>query len=173
MIVCVPTPLTDNREPDLGPLETSAQSLAHVVQAGQLMVLESTSYPGTTRELLVPVLEEHSMLSVGETLNVAFSPERIDPGRMDLHAQNTAKVIGGITEACTDRAVELYSAACATHCARLHARGGGDDEAAREHLPLGEHRARQRALDPGQSHGHRHLGGRRGRLHQALRLHAL
>jgi UDP-N-acetyl-D-glucosamine dehydrogenase len=114
VIVCVPTPLTENREPDLGPLETSAQSLARVVQAGQLIVLESTSYPGTTRELLVPVLEEHSMLSVGETLNVAFSPERIDPGRVDFTLKNTAKVIGGITEACTDRAVELYSRVCDT-----------------------------------------------------------
>jgi UDP-N-acetyl-D-glucosamine dehydrogenase len=112
VIICVPTPLTENREPDLGPLERSAHSLARVVQAGQLIVLESTSYPGTTRELLVPVLEEHSMLSVGETLNVAFSPERIDPGRVDFTLKSTPKVIGGITEACTDRAVELYSRVC-------------------------------------------------------------
>jgi len=112
VIICVPTPLTDNREPDLRPLETSALALAHVVQEGQLIVLESTTYPGTTRELLVPVLEEHSTLSVGETLNVAFSPERVDPGRVDFTLKNTPKVVGGITEACTDRAVELYSRVC-------------------------------------------------------------
>jgi UDP-N-acetyl-D-glucosamine dehydrogenase len=112
IIVCVPTPLTDNREPDLGPLETSSESLSHVVQEGQLIILESTTYPGTTRELLVPLLEKHSSLTVGVDLNVAFSPERVDPGRTDYTLRNTPKVIGGITEACGDRAVELYERVC-------------------------------------------------------------
>jgi UDP-N-acetyl-D-glucosamine dehydrogenase len=112
VIICVPTPLTDNREPDLGPLEQSAEALAHVVQRGQLIVLESTTYPGTTRELLVPAIEKHSSLTVGVDLNVAFSPERVDPGRTDYTLRNTPKVIGGITEACGDRAVELYERVC-------------------------------------------------------------
>ena len=112
IIICVPTPLNDNREPDLRPLEASAEALAHVVQEGQLVVLESTTYPGTTRELLVPAIEEHSTLRVGENLNVAFSPERVDPGRIDYTLKNTPKVIGGITDACTDRAAELYSRVC-------------------------------------------------------------
>ena len=112
IIVCVPTPLTDNREPDLGPLEASAEALSQVVQEGQLVVLESTTYPGTTRELLVPAIEKHSLLKVGETVNVAFSPERVDPGRTDFTLRNTPKVIGGITAACTDRAVELYGRVC-------------------------------------------------------------
>jgi UDP-N-acetyl-D-glucosamine dehydrogenase len=112
VIICVPTPLTDNREPDLGPLEQSAEALAHVVQRGQLIVLESTTYPGTTRELLVPAIEKHSELTVGVDLNVAFSPERVDPGRTDYTLRNTPKVIGGITEACGDRAVELYERVC-------------------------------------------------------------
>jgi UDP-N-acetyl-D-glucosamine dehydrogenase len=112
VIICVPTPLTDNREPDLGPLKASAEALAHVVQKGQLVVLESTTYPGTTREMLVPVLEEHSGQTVGDGLNVAFSPERVDPGRTDFTLKNTPKVIGGITEACADRAVELYGRVC-------------------------------------------------------------
>jgi UDP-N-acetyl-D-glucosamine dehydrogenase len=112
VIVCVPTPLTDNREPDLEPLRQSAAALAHVVQAGQLIVLESTTYPGTTRDLLVPVLELHSALKVGSDLNVAFSPERVDPGRTDYTLRNTPKVIGGITEACGDRAAELYGRIC-------------------------------------------------------------
>jgi UDP-N-acetyl-D-glucosamine dehydrogenase len=112
IIVCVPTPLNDNREPDLGPLESSAESLSHVVQEGQLVVLESTTYPGTTRELLVPAIERNSSLKVGQNLNVAFSPERVDPGRTDYTLSNTPKVIGGITDACTERAAELYGRVC-------------------------------------------------------------
>ena len=112
VLICVPTPLTGNREPDLGPLESSALALAHVAQEGQLIVLESTTYPGTTRENLVPVLERVSGLKVGESLSVAFSPERVDPGRTDYTLANTPKVIGGITSSCTDRAVELYSRVC-------------------------------------------------------------
>ncbi|HLJ03385.1 MAG TPA: nucleotide sugar dehydrogenase [Solirubrobacteraceae bacterium] len=111
IIVCVPTPLTANREPDLGPLTSSARALAQVLQPGQLVVLESTTYPGTTRERLVPLLEE-SGLRVGESLNVAFSPERVDPGRTDYTLQNTPKVIGGMTDECAERARELYSRVC-------------------------------------------------------------
>jgi UDP-N-acetyl-D-glucosamine dehydrogenase len=111
VIICVPTPHTTNREPDLGPLNASARALAQVLQAGQLVVLESTTYPGTTRERLVPLLEE-SGLKVGTDLNVAFSPERVDPGRTDYTMRNTPKVLGGITEACGDRAEELYRRVC-------------------------------------------------------------
>jgi UDP-N-acetyl-D-glucosamine dehydrogenase len=112
IVVCVPTPLNANREPDLRPLLESAEALARVVQEGQLVVLESTTYPGTTRELLVPAIERYSDLRVGEDINVAFSPERVDPGRTDFTLKNTPKVVGGITAACTDRAVELYSRVC-------------------------------------------------------------
>lgn len=111
VIICVPTPLTPNREPDLRALQASADSLAGIVQRGQLVVLESTTYPGTTRELLVPALERNG-LEVGGDLNVAFSPERIDPGRTDYTMRTTPKVVGGITDVCTDRAVELYSRVC-------------------------------------------------------------
>jgi UDP-N-acetyl-D-glucosamine dehydrogenase len=111
VLICVPTPLNANREPDLGPLDASAQSLAQVVQPGQLIVLESTTYPGTTRERLVPLLEA-SGLRVGEDVNVAFSPERVDPGRTDYTIRNTPKVVGGITPACTQRAEELYGRVC-------------------------------------------------------------
>jgi UDP-N-acetyl-D-glucosamine dehydrogenase len=112
VIVCVPTPLTGNREPDLGPLESSAAALAKVVRAGQLVVLESTTYPGTTRELLLPALERGSGLKVGTDFNLAFSPERVDPGRVDFTLRNTPKVIGGVTEGCADRAAELYGRVC-------------------------------------------------------------
>ncbi len=83
VLICVPTPLNGNREPDLRLLDAASLALAHVVQEGQLVVLESTTYPGTTREKLVPTLERVSGLKVGENLNVAFSPERVDPGRTD------------------------------------------------------------------------------------------
>jgi UDP-N-acetyl-D-glucosamine dehydrogenase len=107
IIIAVPTPLTRNREPDLGPLLDSAQAVAGVLQSGQIVVLESTTYPGTTREQLVPLLEE-SGLGAGRDFNLAFSPERVDPGRTDYTLRTTPKVVGGLTAACTDRAVELY-----------------------------------------------------------------
>ncbi|HEX7291854.1 MAG TPA: nucleotide sugar dehydrogenase [Conexibacter sp.] len=111
VLICVPTPLTANREPDLGPLVDSARRLAGVLRKGQLVVLESTTYPGTTREQLVPLLEE-SGLAAGRDFNVAFSPERVDPGRTDHTLRTTPKVVGGLTEACGDRAVALYERVC-------------------------------------------------------------
>jgi UDP-N-acetyl-D-glucosamine dehydrogenase len=111
VIVAVPTPLTANREPDLGPLVGSARSLAGVLQKGQLVILESTTYPGTTRDTFVPLLEE-SGLAAGTDFNVAFSPERVDPGRTDYTLRNTPKVVGGLTPACHERAVALYREVC-------------------------------------------------------------
>jgi UDP-N-acetyl-D-glucosamine dehydrogenase len=111
VIICVPTPLTDSREPDLTYLLDSAEQLATVVQAGQLVVLESTTYPGTTRERLQPILEE-SGLRVGTDLHLAFSPERIDPGRTDYTVRTTPKLVGGITPECTARARDLYARIC-------------------------------------------------------------
>ncbi|HEV3387524.1 MAG TPA: nucleotide sugar dehydrogenase [Solirubrobacteraceae bacterium] len=111
VIICVPTPLTENREPDLGPLDAAGKSLAQVLQPGQLIVLESTTYPGTTRERLMPLLES-SGLRVGTDINLAFSPERVDPGRTDYTLRTTPKVMGGITPACLDRADDLYSQIC-------------------------------------------------------------
>jgi UDP-N-acetyl-D-glucosamine dehydrogenase len=112
VVIAVPTPLTRNREPDLSALEDSAARLGEVLQEGQLVVLESTTYPGTTREKLVPILEEHSALVAGEGFNVAFSPERVDPGRTDYTLKNTPKIVGGLTSACLDRALELYADVC-------------------------------------------------------------
>ncbi len=112
VLICVPTPLTANREPELAPLIATAEALAHVLQHGQLVVLESTTYPGTTRERLVPILEQGSGLKVGSGLSVAFSPERVDPGRTDYTMRNTPKVIGGITPECTERAANVYGRIC-------------------------------------------------------------
>jgi UDP-N-acetyl-D-glucosamine dehydrogenase len=112
VIICVPTPLTPNREPDLGALTGAAHALGQVLQREQLVVLESTTYPGTTREHLVPLLEEHSELTVGTDFNVAFSPERVDPGRTDFTLRTTPKVLGGMTQECGDRAAQLYGIVC-------------------------------------------------------------
>src|SRR4051794_1277327 len=111
VIICVPTPLTNSREPDLSYMIDAATSLGAVMQKGQLIVLESTTYPGTTRERLRPILEE-SGLAGGRDFHLAFSPERIDPGRTDYTIRTTPKVVGGLTDACLARAVELYSQIC-------------------------------------------------------------
>jgi UDP-N-acetyl-D-glucosamine dehydrogenase len=111
ILVCVPTPLTHNREPDLGPLLAAAQSLAGVVRRGQVVILESTTFPGTTREHMVPLLEE-SGLRAGEDFALAFSPERVDPGRTDYTLRTTPKVVGGLTPDCTERAVAVYAHVC-------------------------------------------------------------
>jgi UDP-N-acetyl-D-glucosamine dehydrogenase len=113
VILCVPTPLSDSREPDLGPLEASARALAQVLRSGQLVVLESTTYPGTTRDRLLPILET-SGLTAGSDFHLAFSPERIDPGRTDYTVRTTPKLVGGVTEASTERARALYSEICDT-----------------------------------------------------------
>src|SRR4051812_2580133 len=111
VIIAVPTPLTRNREPDLGALVGAGTALAGVLQEGQLVVLESTTYPGTTRERLVPLLEE-SGLKAGTGFSVAFSPERVDPGRTDYVMRNTPKVVGGLTPECLNRAISLYGEVC-------------------------------------------------------------
>ncbi len=112
VIICVPTPLTDSREPDLTYLTESAAALSSVLQQGQVVVLESTTYPGTTRERLQPILELGSNLSAGSDFHLAFSPERIDPGRTDYTVRTTPKLVGGVTPACAERARELYELVC-------------------------------------------------------------
>jgi UDP-N-acetyl-D-glucosamine dehydrogenase len=111
ILVCVPTPLNRNREPDLGPLLAAAQALAGVIRRGQTVILESTTFPGTTREHLVPLLEE-SGLRAGEDFALAFSPERVDPGRTDYTLRTTPKVVGGLTPRCTEAAVAVYAPIC-------------------------------------------------------------
>lgn len=113
VLICVPTPLTENREPDLSALLAVGRELAEVLREGQLVVLESTTYPGTTRESLVPLLES-SGLTAGRDFNVAFSPERVDPGRTDFTLRTTPKIVGGLTPECGARAAELYGTVCDT-----------------------------------------------------------
>jgi UDP-N-acetyl-D-glucosamine dehydrogenase len=112
IVICVPTPLTGSREPDLTYMNEAAAGIAGILARGQLVVLESTTYPGTTRERLVPALERGSGLLAGTDFHVAFSPERIDPGRTDYTVRSTPKLVGGLTAACAERARELYELVC-------------------------------------------------------------
>ncbi len=110
ILIALPTPLSEQREPDLSILLGAATEIAPRLRKGQLVVLESTTYPGTTREQVKPLLEQ-SGLRAGEDFHLAFSPERVDPGREDWTTQNTPKVVGGLTDECTRRAIELYESA--------------------------------------------------------------
>jgi UDP-N-acetyl-D-glucosamine dehydrogenase len=113
ILIALPTPLSTQREPDLSIVTGAVEELAPHLRKGQLVVLESTTYPGTTRELLQPILERGG-LRAGRDFNLAFSPERVDPGRTDWTTRNTPKIVGGITEACTERAADLYRGAVET-----------------------------------------------------------
>ena len=111
VIICLPTPLDEHREPDLSAVLGAAESLSQRLRAGQLVVLESTTYPGTTRDELGPMLERSGLVA-GKDFHLAFSPERVDPGRVDWTTRTTPKVVGGLTPECTRRAMEMYGAAC-------------------------------------------------------------
>ena len=112
--ICVPTPLRKTGDPDLSFIVSVADSLQKFIHAGMVIVLESTTYPGTTRELILPKLSEDSGLEVGRDFFLAFSPERVDPGREDWTTINTPKVIGGITPACLEVAQTWYCQALET-----------------------------------------------------------
>jgi UDP-N-acetyl-D-glucosamine dehydrogenase len=114
ILIAVPTPLSRQREPDLSYIEGAARSLAPHIRAGHVVVLESTTYPGTTNEVLRPILEAGSGLTAGKDFHLAFSPERVDPGREDWTTKTTPKVVGGINDASTAAAAELYRRAINT-----------------------------------------------------------
>lgn len=107
VVICVPTPLTADGKPDLAPILAAASNIAKHLKPHQLIVLESTTFPGTTEEILLPLFEERG-LKVGKDFHLAFSPERIDPGNAIYGIRNTAKVVGGVTHACTEKAAAFY-----------------------------------------------------------------
>jgi UDP-N-acetyl-D-glucosamine dehydrogenase len=113
ILIALPTPLSSQREPDLSIVRGAVRDIAPRLRKGHVVVLESTTYPGTTRECLQPILEQ-SGLKAGEDFHLAFSPERVDPGRTDWTTSNTPKVLGGLTPGCTERAAELYQSAVDT-----------------------------------------------------------
>jgi UDP-N-acetyl-D-glucosamine dehydrogenase len=111
ILIALPTPLSRQREPDLRILVSAADEIAKRLRPGHLVVVESTTYPGTTREQVLPALEAGSGLRAGEDFHLAFSPERVDPGRDDWTTKNVPKVVGGIDEASTEAAATFYAAA--------------------------------------------------------------
>ena len=112
--ICVPTPLRKTGDPDMSFIQSATEQLAKYMRKGMVVVLESTTYPGTTREVLLPKLGTEHGLAVGEDWFLAFSPERVDPGREDYTTINTPKVMGGITEACGEVAAAWYAGAIKT-----------------------------------------------------------
>lgn len=112
-VICVPTPLSGQRSPDLGSVRSAAETLVECVAPGDLVVLESTTYPGTTEEVLAPILEE-SGLRAGVDFHLAFSPERIDPGNSTYTFRNTPKVVGGVCPESAEAARDFYSFMCDT-----------------------------------------------------------
>lgn len=113
IIICVPTPLSKTKDPDLSLVVNATSEISKRLRPGQLVILESTTYPGTTEELILPTLEE-SGLKVGEDFFLAFSPERVDPGNETWNTHNTPKIIGGTTPVCKEVAQALYSRAVKT-----------------------------------------------------------
>jgi UDP-N-acetyl-D-glucosamine dehydrogenase len=114
IMIALPTPLTRQREPDLSYVEHASHAIGQVLRRGQVVVLESTTYPGTTREIVQPILEERSGLKAGQDFHLAMSPERVDPGRTDWTTKNTPKIVGGLTPACAEAAVDVYRGAVDT-----------------------------------------------------------
>lgn len=107
-VICVPTPLIDGTRPDVSAIESAGRIVAQGLSKGSLVILESTSYPGTTEKVLLPILEENG-LRAGTDFSLCFSPERIDPGNSDFTFANTPKIVGGFTDNCRDRGVEFYA----------------------------------------------------------------
>jgi UDP-N-acetyl-D-glucosamine dehydrogenase len=114
IVIALPTPLSRQREPDLSIVLAAGDEIGRRLRPGQLVVLESTTYPGTTRDALLPVLERASGMVAGKDFHLAFAPERVDPGRVDWTTKNVPKVVGGIDEASTEAAATLYESALDT-----------------------------------------------------------
>jgi nucleotide sugar dehydrogenase len=114
IVICVPTPLSESDGPDLTAVKAATESAAKLLRTGTTVVLESTTYPGTTDEIVRPMLEKATGLTAGIDFSLAFSPERIDPGNGVYGIRNTPKVVGGITPACTDAAAAFYARVCDT-----------------------------------------------------------
>ncbi|MEU9887838.1 nucleotide sugar dehydrogenase [Sphaerisporangium sp. NPDC051011] len=109
IVICVPTPLDEDHRPDLSAVRGAVESVGRYLQRGTLVVLESTTYPGTTDDVVRPILEDASGLTAGVDFHLAFSPERIDPGNAKYGLRNTPKVVGGYTPGCRDRAAAFYA----------------------------------------------------------------
>ena len=152
IIICVPTPLNEYHEPDLSFITDTTHSIAPHLRAGQLVVLESTTYPGTTEEVMIPILEKENKNGLkaarngaltGKEFFVAFSPEREDPGNTTVARCDIPKVVGGLNPQASELAARPLRIHLQSHRPRLLPGSGGDDQTAGEHLPLRQHRAGQ------------------------------
>ena len=169
-VICVPTPLAEGDGPDLRAVIGATEAIGRNLRPGMLVVLESTTYPGTTDEVVRPLLEKLSGLTAGIDFHLAFSPERIDPGNERYGARNTPKVVGGYTAGCADRVADVLRAVRRHRRADQGHPGGGDREAAGEHVPACEHRAGQRDGAVLPRARHRPVGRHPRGVDQAVRL---
>ena len=163
--ICVPTPLRQTGDPDMSFIISATEELAKYMHKGMVVVLESTTYPGTTRELLLPKLGVEHDLKIGEDWFLAFSPERVDPGREDYTTINTPKVMGGITEACGEVATVWYEGAIKTVHHVSTAEAAEMSKLLGEHLPHDQHRSGQRTGDHVRTPRRGRVGGDRRRGH--------
>ena len=171
VLICVPTPLRD-QAPDLSHVEEASRDVARHLSRARLVVLESTTYPGTTDHLVRPILET-SGLSAERDFLLAYSPERIDPGNEEFGFRTTPRIVGGTSPEATGVATRLLRTARGQGRRVDVVPSGRAGEAPGEHVPSREHRPRQRDGDALPRDGHRRVGGRRGRGDQAVRVHAL
>ncbi len=172
VLICVPTLLTRHLEPDLKYVESTTRAIAKTLRRGQLVILESTTYPGTTREVMQPILEETGLIA-GKDFFLAYSPEREDPGNPTYSTTKIPKVVGADDTASAELALADLSPHRAPGDPGLVRRDSGGGEDHRERVPCGQHRAGQRAQAHLHGDGHRCVrGDRRGQV-QAVRLHAL
>jgi nucleotide sugar dehydrogenase len=137
IIICVPTPLRKTKEPDVSFILAAAEQIQQRLRRGQLIILESTTYPGTTDEVLLPMLEETG-LKLDEDFLLAFSPERVDPGNPDFQTHNIPKVVGGVTDDCSGR-VSVFTNRERGSFGQLGA-GRGSSKTSGEHFSRSQHR---------------------------------
>ena len=168
-VIDVPTPLTDGA-PNLSHVTDAAAMLAASLRAGATVILESTTYPGTTEDLVAGILEEGSGLVAGRDFHLGYSPERIDPGNVNWHFANTPKVVSGIDTRLPAGRPGVLRPTRRPHRARVGHPRGRADQAVGEHVPARQHRTGQRVGHVRRSNGHRRLGGHRRGFDQAVRL---
>ena len=166
-------PLTKNREPDISFILQTGRSIAPHLAKGALVVLESTTYPGTTDEDLRDVLEEGSGMKAGVDFHLAFSPEREDPANRESKVKRIPKVVGGYTPACLEKAMALYGKAIRHTRAGLVLSRRRSDEAAGKHLSQCQYRAGERTEGGLRRDGHRYLGSHRSGEDQTVWVHAV
>ena len=170
--ICVPTPLRKTKDPDMSFIVSAVESIASHLHPGLLVCLESTTYPGTTEEVVQPLLEATG-LKAGRDFFLAFSPERVDPGNPTFQTHNVPKVVGGLTSGVRG------AGECAVRLGHFHDRAGEldacgrDGQAAREHVQGRQHRSGQRAGAHVRPDGHRCLGSRGRGEDEAIRLHGV